>query len=791
MKPFWKRELRLPSPEYWTALGLLTCVVLVMFREFVFLGRVFYERDVQMAWYTQVRAFLFAVTSGAWPVWDPRASFGQPLWAYPTQVPYPTTWLNLLFPPWHVYTLIVVLHLVFSGTGLYTLARRLGVSRPGALVGAAAWITCGPLLSVVNVINNIIGAAWIPWIVLAAQAALESGRVVHAALWGASLAAPVLAGSEAVFMGGLFTAADTLRRVRWRRPADPANGRLARSAALALLFALALSAAQWVPTLELTRRTARQALSRDIRTAWSLDLLSLAQVGIPLDLKDLPFRTQGHLGLFDVQTFLGSVYLGIPLLAVATAAFDSPHRSRAWFYGAAALVSVGFALGRHAPFYDPLVFLAPPLRVIRFPVKAMILAAFCACVLAAMGLDGWRELVPKRARWARWVVIPTAVVTILSLLAAAALRTAPEALGGRFLVGGAALASFEPLLGWRARRLMIGAVVGLLVVALAVWRTQRPRAARLSSVMVGLVVVLDLMGTHSSLNLAAPKELYLYWPPILGAVEPRQEARLFWDSSSSEAAWKHPPPGLPPALALAVTFRAYAMPPVAAAWGFFGSYENDEKQIQPPFLASLDDLLRANEGRAAFVRLLQLGAVTHVISLDTRGLDALSLVTMRPSPFSEPIYLFRVPDPLPRTFVVGRARVADGRAALETLLDPRFDPRREIVVASGAGGTSAGSAGHGRIAAFRADRVEIEAELNGAGYVVLVDTFDPWWRATVDGEDTPVLRANVAFRAVSVGAGRHRIVFTYRPPSVIAGLIVSAVGVVAGLGLAVRELAQG
>ncbi|MBL9172383.1 MAG: YfhO family protein, partial [Verrucomicrobiales bacterium] len=42
--------------------------------------------------------------------------------------------------------------------------------------------------------------------------------------------------------------------------------------------------------------------------------------------------------------------------------------------------------------------------------------------------------------------------------------------------------------------------------------------------------------------------------------------------------------------------------------------------------------------------------------------------------------------------------------------------------------------------------------------------WDPDWRAWVDGQAAPVLRANHLMRAVSVPAGDHRVEFRYQPP---------------------------
>jgi hypothetical protein len=181
-----------------------------------------------------------------------------------------------------------------------------------------------------------------------------------------------------------------------------------------------------------------------------------------------------------------------------------------------------------------------------------------------------------------------------------------------------------------------------------------------------------------------------------------------------------------------------------------------------------------------------MGAVGTVLSLHRRGLEGLRLEAELPSPFPEPIRLWRVPGALPRSWVVSGSRVATGRRAFEILSSVGFDPARDVVLAKGpARSAVSGFAGSSRVRRLASDRVSLEVEASSAGFVVLADAFDPGWRATVDGRQVPILRANVAFRAVAVPGGRHAVEMVYRPRGAARGVLLTGVGLLALLAAAV------
>ena len=48
---------------------------------------------------------------------------------------------------------------------------------------------------------------------------------------------------------------------------------------------------------------------------------------------------------------------------------------------------------------------------------------------------------------------------------------------------------------------------------------------------------------------------------------------------------------------------------------------------------------------------------------------------------------------------------------------------------------------------------------------LLHDLYYPGWTVKVDGVERPVLRANILFRGVEVGAGHHVVTFEFDPLS--------------------------
>jgi hypothetical protein len=124
---------------------------------------------------------------------------------------------------------------------------------------------------------------------------------------------------------------------------------------------------------------------------------------------------------------------------------------------------------------------------------------------------------------------------------------------------------------------------------------------------------------------------------------------------------------------------------------------------------------------------------------------------------------------------------ADEVAALAIITNAEFNPRQTVVLPPSARESiSATNLVQATLSSPIIRRQAIQTEVNAPAptLVVLAQSFYPNWHATVDGGRAPLLRANVAFQAVPVPAGQHRVRVVYSDTKFWLGAIISAFSLV-------------
>jgi hypothetical protein len=176
--------------------------------------------------------------------------------------------------------------------------------------------------------------------------------------------------------------------------------------------------------------------------------------------------------------------------------------------------------------------------------------------------------------------------------------------------------------------------------------------------------------------------------------------------------------------------------------------------------------------------------VTHMVSsFPAQG------AALPPAERAGNAYVYRIDGAARVRFVPAARHLSDAEAA-KRLLDPAFDPDREVLLADAptsvrptvdeAVEAPAGTPPpRAAIVSETQRQIVIETTAPADGFLLLADTFYPGWSADVDGAPVTMYRANLSVRAVQLPKGAHVVRFTYEAPGVQRGLQITAAALLA------------
>lgn len=129
---------------------------------------------------------------------------------------------------------------------------------------------------------------------------------------------------------------------------------------------------------------------------------------------------------------------------------------------------------------------------------------------------------------------------------------------------------------------------------------------------------------------------------------------------------------------------------------------------------------------------------------------------------------------LPRIFLAQKYVVEkQNNKIIEKLFSANFDARNSVIleeqptISSNKDILLPGSVS---LVSYDANKVVVKTNAETSSMLFLSDNYFPGWRATVDGKEEKIYRANYTFRAVPVSAGEHTVMFMYYPSSFDKGV---------------------
>lgn len=272
-----------------------------LFAGVLFGSGMFVYRDAEHYYYPLFQYVRSEWLSGRVPLWNPYENLGVPLAANPTaSVFYPAS-VILLLPVGYswAYKLYILAHVLWAVWAAYRLARHWQASHEAAGAAAITYAFGGSVLFQYANVVFLVGAAWLPLAVLAADRMLVERRMGWTVGLGAILAMMTLGGDPQTAYHAVLLAAMYAGWLWWSEPPrsvslwERAGGRgwrvCVRSRLVLLVLAagagMVLAAVQVVPSIEFGRLSGR-AVSAVPRTIYEVPSHLLS---------DKPFsRPEGH-----------------------------------------------------------------------------------------------------------------------------------------------------------------------------------------------------------------------------------------------------------------------------------------------------------------------------------------------------------------------------------------------------------------------------------------------------------------------------------------------------------------
>jgi hypothetical protein len=737
--------------------------------------------------------------SGVIPLWNPHLYAGIPFVGHIQSGPFYPPNLLLFFLTQEVtyrsLEYLLIAHFWLAGLLMYTLLRgitlhtvqaqpasggtgsaadagpsetisrpargELGLSRPAALLGAVVFMFNDFNITHIGNPNMVAVGAWLPLALLCFHRALVNRRAFGAALAGAVTGMAYLAGHIQPFLYilfaiGLYAGYEALMDSAALRRAQAGLGPFMRGTippwvrplaylAVFLAFTVAVAGVSLIPNLEMSSQSLRDSLSYADAARFSLSPAEMIGMFVPALFGRGPSIHWGPWERVEVG------YIGIlPLILAALGLIW--HRERTpRFFALLGMVSLVLALGLHSIVHGWL-FLVPGYAQIRVPARFVFLLDFAFAALAAYGFDALLRPLALHRRAAWRAVFPVLAVALAGVL----FVFAPLMFVAVTLTQSQDASIFNRVANGFNGVMLFALLLGTSLVLLCARRSRwlRPPIWALSVLcfvfldLASLGAYIDIGETDPSANFQHPQAIeFLKNDPNLFRIETPEDSWFQWQ----------------PNLGLIARL-------------------DDAAGIYNPLLLQRYD----RYWKAAATRDNVLYDLLNSKYLVTRK-DAKVGARFSPVFDGDPqVNIWLNSKALPRTFMVYGSKIVEGGdAAFAAITQQDFDPTALIVLESTSAGAQTSSSAPGAsvpsgvgVLEHAVNSSTYQVDTASEGYLFVGDTFYPGWRATVDGQDAPLLRADYLFRAVKVPPGKHTVRMFFDPVSWKIGVALTFSGLV-------------
>ncbi len=832
-----------PSPlsSHLANLALITLALVVMFWRVFFLGETFVDvdalhnqlpwgyaagqndypynrRDLTDTYITRDYFVVAAYRDGELPLWNPYTMAGHPIYADGVTRMFSPFLLFYTFLDVPLgYSVARIFELLCAAIFFYLFLIGIGRSPHGSLMGVLVFTFSAHSMLHLTGLGWWSGLMWLPLILLFVDRAAQRRSYQQAIFAGIFLAAQFFCGwmqNQIYYVGAivlyyLFFA--------WRFRQAKGEGKWWQPLAwlaVTLVVGFGLAATQWLPVMELLRYSNRKIVPTEIGyiylPPWYLLTFIFPNLfGEADDARMLTLFTGLNVSR-DHILYIGIAAL-LPLsfcLYVFRRARRSPTSdeanpamrevmdddSRLRLSFLLTLAGLAFVVMMAAPIYVHVTRFIPVLQVIRVIVRVWVLLIFALAALVAFGSD-WLRVAPRAllesfwrpAHRFAWAIVGLVMIAIMASYGLQRSGFAAEIEGRGKLAflrraANALAAQFTPP--------NVDILLPVILLFVTLWLAKRFAVGKLSHriFFAALVVLLlaDLFWNDRQFTKTYDRAQVFPQTAVTDLLRSLPPGRVLVAPSGMESNRRAAEmAGEEKIIAPPNTLLAYQIPAVAGKNQQFPRWYRDYAAlIEPqPYLSHVV----FEQSQSRFFDLLN---VRYLLTHDTRvvppNYEWLATV--------EGVSVYENKTALPRAFLVGNeVRVSNAKEAGNALADEQFDPQRSVVIEMPLETVHAVNiqnlSGNAEIIEDRRNRVAIATDCQTGSLLVLSDNYYPGWRATIDGKEAEIYRANLTMRAVRLPAGAHTVVFEFAPATLriafgislatLAGVSVALIGIAA------------
>jgi hypothetical protein len=713
---------------------LLACLIVAFYPQVIFGVETFYYRDYATFGYPLAHYHRNAFWRGELPVWNSLNSCGLPYLAqWNTMTLYPLSLIYLLLPlPWSL-SFFCLAHLFLAGLGMYLLANSWTKNSFAAAVAGTAFAFNGLTQQCLMWPNNIAGLAWMPLVVLCAKRGWrDGGRSMFLA--GLIGGIQMLTGSPEV-IAFTWIVVMALFGMEWLSM-KAAGSRALLRIAVTIGLTVGLAAAQLLPFIDLLAHSQRSS-SYGVQS-WAMPVWGWLNLVLP------NFRaTLSNTGTYFQygQSWTSSYYPGVAVLVLALLAVRMAPSKRIWTLWGVAIFGLVMALGERGFLYSWTYKVAPFLGFIRYPIKFVLLSLFVLPILAAYAVAAVESVVgdPEKQRltW-RWMIILSGGVTAL-------------------VATGMFVSSRYPY-GDSDSSFLLNGIVRVLFLALtlaifALLTCTRRHQLLLQSAVI-LILVLDVWTHMPNQNPTISSTLY-ETNLVARQLDPKcasGEDRAFLCKSAYD-------------LLLNRAIGDQTKDLLGRRAGLFGNLNLLDGVPTPDGCYSLFVAPQRQIWRELFF--------AHPTNFPSGLADFLAIRQISTDLFDWQLR----PSTQPLVTAGARPVFVDDKGMLNRLSDPRFNPRETVYFTSADKpnvSVTNSSVAHITKTTHRAGHITADIDASEATLMVVAEAYYDGWHAEIDYKPTRILRANSAFQAIEVPAGRHYVELHYRERYLFTGAMTSS-----------------